>query len=129
MKELDIVSFVRDQRLSSFAHKLTMNGHQRWFVNKFQKYNLATEDLETMDKIKQAEDKEALRTRPGYSKESYASIAAHAMALNTHESTDRRLVFELTGRKLNVDGNFIEDLKLKDTMDMEVRDPSQFPGK
>jgi hypothetical protein len=27
MRELDIVSFVRDQRLSSFAHKLTMNGH------------------------------------------------------------------------------------------------------
>jgi len=27
MAELDIVSFVRDKRLSSFAHKLTMNGH------------------------------------------------------------------------------------------------------
>jgi len=27
LRELDIVSFVRDQRLSSFAHKLTMSGH------------------------------------------------------------------------------------------------------
>ena len=27
LQELDIVSFVRDQRLSSFAHKLTMSGH------------------------------------------------------------------------------------------------------
>jgi hypothetical protein len=27
MRELDIVSFVRDQRLSSFAHKLVMSGH------------------------------------------------------------------------------------------------------
>ena len=62
MQELDIVAFVRDQRLSSFAHKLTMNGHQRWFVNKFQKYNLATEDQEKMEEIKRTEEKEARRT-------------------------------------------------------------------
>jgi hypothetical protein len=56
-----------------------------------------------MEIIKQSEEKEARRTQPGYSKESYASIAARAMNINTHESTDRRIVFELTGHKLNKD--------------------------
>jgi len=32
-----------------------------------------------MEKIIKAEEKEALRTLPGYSPESYASIANHAM--------------------------------------------------
>ena len=107
-RELDIVSFVRDQRLSSFAHKLTMSGHQRWFVSKFQKFNLSMEDDAAMDIIKQSEEKEALRTQPGHSFESYASIAARTMNLNTHEATDRRIVFELTGHKLDKNGEFIE---------------------
>ena len=66
-----------------------------------------------MEKIKKAEEKEALRTKPGYSAEAYASIANHAMNINAFESTDRRLVFELTGHKLNLDGKFeeIEDSK------------------
>jgi len=59
-----------------------------------------------MEIIKQSEEKEARRTQPGYSKDSYASIAARAMNINTHESTDRRIVFELTGHKLNKDGEF-----------------------
>ena len=107
--ELDIVSFVRDQRLSSFAHKLTMSGHQRWFVSKFQKFNLSITDDAAMEKIKNSEQKEALRTRPGYSEQSYASIAARTMNLNTHEATDRRIVFELTGHKLDKDGVFVLD--------------------
>jgi hypothetical protein len=108
-RELDIVSFVRDQRLSSFAHKLTMSGHQRWFISKFQKFNLSKEDDKAMEIIKRKEEKEALRTRPGYSYEAYASIAARAMNINTHEATDRRIVFELTGHKLGKDGEFVSD--------------------
>jgi hypothetical protein len=45
---------------------------------------------------------------------SYASIASRAMNINTHESTDRRLVFELTGHKLNLDGRFDIKEKIKD---------------
>ena len=62
-----------------------------------------------MEIIKQSEEKEALRTRPGYSLEAYASIAARTMNLNTHEATDRRIVFELTGHKLDKDGEFREE--------------------
>ena len=62
-----------------------------------------------MEIIKKWEEKEALRTKPGYSQESYASIAARTMNLNTHEATDRRIVFELTGHKLDVNGHFIDD--------------------
>jgi len=108
-RELDIVSFVRDQRLSSFAHKLTMSGHQRWFVSKFQKFNLTMEDDRAMEIIKRSEEKEALRTQPGHSLQSYASIAARTMNLNTHEATDRRIVFELTGHKLDKFGEFVVD--------------------
>ena len=86
-----------------------MNGHQRWFVNKFMKYNLAEDDIETMEAIERTEKKEAARTRPGYSFEAYASVAHHANNLNTHEATDRRIVFELTGRKLTPLGVFEED--------------------
>jgi hypothetical protein len=67
------------------------------------------EDDETMDTIKRSEEKEALRTRPGYSFNAYASIAARTNNLNTHESTDRRIVFELTGSKLDVNGVFAEE--------------------
>jgi hypothetical protein len=112
MRELDIVNYVRNQRLSCFAQKLTMNGHQRWFVNKFMKYNLASDDVETMEAISRTEEKEAARTRPGHSFEAYASIAHHANNLNTHEATDRRIVFELTGRKLTPYGVFAEDEKV-----------------
>jgi len=59
-----------------------------------------------MEKIIKAEEKEALRTLPGYSAESYASIANHAMQINAFESTDRRMVFELTGHKVGLDGRF-----------------------
>ena len=59
-----------------------------------------------MEKIIKAEEKEAHRTLPGYSAESYASIANHAMQLNPFESTDRRLIFELTGHKVGLDGKF-----------------------
>jgi len=59
--------------------------------------------------ITQSEEKEALRTRPGYSFEAYASMAARAMNLNTHEATDRRIVFELTGYKLSKEGVFVEE--------------------
>ena len=86
-----------------------MSGHQRWFVSKFQKFNLTMEDDVAMDIITRAEEKEALRTQPGYSYESYGSIAARTMNLNTHEATDRRIVFELTGHKLDKNGEFIED--------------------
>ena len=85
-----------------------MSGHQRWFVSKFQKFNLTMEDDAAMDIIAKGEEKEALRTQPGYSYESYASIAARTMNLNTHEATDRRIVFELTGHKLDKNGEFIE---------------------
>jgi hypothetical protein len=78
-------------------------------VSKFQKYNLAMEDDVIMDGIKHSEEKEAIRTRPGYSFNAYASIAARTNNLNTHESTDRRIVFELTGHKLDVNGVFIEE--------------------
>ena len=67
------------------------------------------EDDEAMEIIKRSEEKEALRTKPGYSYQSYASIAARTMNLNTHEATDRRLVFELTGHKLDKNGVLKEE--------------------
>ena len=67
------------------------------------------EDDAAMDIIRQAEEKEALRTLPGHSYQSYASIAARTMNLNTHEATDRRIIFELTGIKLDKNGEFIGD--------------------
>ena len=75
--------------------------------------------------IKRKEDKKALQTKPGFSKKPYHSISVHCDVLNTHESTDRRLVFELTGHKLNLDGAFIEDTHIAPTTrDTYPRDPS-----
>lgn len=51
-----------------------MNGHQRWFVNKFQKYNLFTENEKLMEPIKEAEKKEAKRIRAGYSEDMYRTF-------------------------------------------------------
>ena len=78
-----------------------------------------------MEVIKRKEDREALRTKPGRSWEAYASIAAHCNALNTHESTDRRLVYELTGHKLTIDGDFVEETHIEpNTRDTMTREPS-----
>ncbi len=51
-----------------------MTGHQRWFVNKFQKYHLTTDHIERMEKIKAEEKKEAMRIKAGWSVETYASV-------------------------------------------------------
>ena len=79
------------------------------------------EDDEAMEIIKRSEEKEALRTKPGHSFEAYASIAARSMNLNTHEATDRRIVFELTGHKLDVNGVFKED---EQEVSQKKEDPS-----
>lgn len=110
-----MVSLVQNQRLSSFASKLCMTGHQRYFVNKFQKYNLAN-DLDVMDQIKHSEEKEARRIKPGWSKESYEGIWTRARNFDVTESVDRRLLFELMGTKLNPDGT----LKLEEKVSRKV---------
>ena len=43
-RELDIMGLVSEQRLSAFVHKLLMSRHQRWLINKSQRFNLAPED-------------------------------------------------------------------------------------
>ena len=78
-----------------------------------------------MEIIKRSEVKEALRTKPGHSFEAYASIAARSMNLNTHEATDRRIVFELTGHKLDVNGVFREDEN--EIIGQKKEDPSTLP--
>jgi len=98
-----------------------MTGHQRWFVNKFQKYNLAN-DLEVMDQIKKSEKKEALRTQPGWSKESYQGIMTRARNLDVTESVDRRLLFELMGKKINPDGTLKENENVKKKVEKIVDD-------
>jgi hypothetical protein len=85
-----------------------MSGHQRWFVNKFQQYNLDLDAKEKMQPIIKAEEKEEERTRAGWSKENYTGIWTKVTKLDLQESVDRRVVFELTGRKLNPDGNFVD---------------------
>ena len=106
MKELDIVNYVQNLRLSQFAHKLTMNGHQRWFVNKFQKYNLFTENEKLMEPIEEAEEKEAYRIQAGYEEGAYKTFDKQLDKLCLQESVDRRIIFELIGRKITPEGKF-----------------------
>ena len=47
------------------------------------------------------------------------------MNLNTHEATDRRIVFELTGHKLDENGVFREEDE--DIMGEKMLDPSTVP--
>ena len=70
-------------------------------MNKFEKYNLT--GAKKMFEIKAKEDKETLRTLPGYSKAAYTGIYTRVSNLNLTESVDRRIVFELLGLKIGTD--------------------------
>jgi len=84
-RELDIMALVSEQRLSAFAHKLLMSRHQRWLVNKSQRFNLACDDQEKMVKIQKAEEKEARTIKPGYSWKTYSSIETRTDKLDLFE--------------------------------------------
>ena len=84
-RELDIVGLVSEQRLSAFVHKLLMSRHQRWLVNKFQRFNLAKRDPRRMEIIKEAELKEARTIKPGFSWKSYISIESKTDKLDLLE--------------------------------------------
>ena len=84
-RELDIMGLISEQRLSAFVHKLLMSRHQRWLINKSQRYNLAPEDPVKMEKIKQAEAKEARTIKSGYSWRTYASIETRTDKLDLFE--------------------------------------------
>ena len=58
--------------------------------------------------IKEAEEKEARTIKPGYSWRSYTSIESKTDKLDLLEQTDRRLFFELTGHKIDTDGQYEE---------------------
>ena len=59
-----------------------------------------------MDKIIEAEAKEAQTIKPGYSWKTYASIETRTDKLDLFEQTDRRLFFELTGYKIDIEGEY-----------------------
>ena len=84
-RELDIMSLVSEQRLSAFCHKLLMSRHQRWLVNKSQRFNLAPEDPDKMVHIQSAEAKEARTIKSGYSWRTYASIETRTDKLDLYE--------------------------------------------
>ena len=65
-----------------------------------------------MDQIKHSEEKEARRTKPGWSKESYEGIWTRARNFDVTESVDRRLLFELMGTKINPDGTLKSEEKI-----------------
>ena len=79
------MSFVSEQRLSAFVHKLLLSRHQRWLVNKSQRYNLAPEDPVKMAKILGAEEKEARTIKSGYSWRTYSSIETRTDKLDLFE--------------------------------------------
>ena len=73
-----------------------MNGRQRWYVNKFQKYNLFNEkNAELMDPIEPAEEKEAQRIKAVYEKGTYSTFVRKVAKLCLTHPVDRRIVFEL----------------------------------
>ena len=61
-----------------------------------------------MAKIQEAEAKEARTIKSGYSWRTYSSIETRTDKLDLFEQTDRRLFFELTGYKIDIEGNYEE---------------------
>ena len=59
-----------------------------------------------MEPIKDAEEKEAFRIRAGYLEEAYVGYDKKLAKLDLTESVDRRIVFELIGRKIDPNGEF-----------------------
>ena len=59
-----------------------------------------------MVKIEEAEAKEARTIKSGYSWKTYASIETRTDKLDLFEQTDRRLFFELTGYKIDIEGHY-----------------------
>lgn len=64
-----------------------------------------------MKPIQEAEEKEAFRIQAGYEKNAYSGFDKKLAKLDLTESVDRRIVFELIGRKITPDGKFEEPPK------------------
>ena len=59
-----------------------------------------------MQPIEEAEEKEAFRIQAGYEKEAYKTFDKKLDKLCLQESVDRRIIFELIGRKITPEGEF-----------------------
>ena len=60
-----------------------------------------------MDPIEEAEEKEAKRIQAGYEKGAYRSFDKQLAKISLQESVDRRIIFELIGRKITPEGHFV----------------------
>ena len=59
-----------------------------------------------MEPIEEAEHKEAFRIQAGYEEGAYSTFDKQLDKLCLQESVDRRIIFELIGRKITPDGEF-----------------------
>jgi hypothetical protein len=70
--EIDIVSLIRLNRLTEFMQKLTLDRHQRYLVNKFNKYHISLDHDENLIHIERQAAEERL-TEPGYNCTNYST--------------------------------------------------------
>ena len=68
--------------------------------------------VDRIDPVEEAEEKEHNRIRAGYEEDCYRTFDKQLAKLDLQESVDRRIVFELIGRKITPDGEF-EEPRLK----------------
>lgn len=99
--ETDIVTIIRNLRQSEFVNKHQLSNYQRFFVNKFKKYHLsAEEDVKEWNVERQENEGELCK--PGYDDYIYSPevIQYNSELLDIDNPTDRRIYFELTGKKI-----------------------------
>jgi len=63
--EIDIVSIIRTLRMSDFVNNNKLKNYQRFFINKFKKYNLSA-DEHVKDWVEERLKNELELTQPGF---------------------------------------------------------------
>lgn len=107
---MDLVTFVRNMRLSNFNNEMTLNAYQAYFINKFRKYcvpDVANAALEqsssednSADELASIHDENELtvsRLKVGYQESEYTAKKVGKMTarLNFNDDRDSRIIHEL----------------------------------
>jgi len=114
MKELDIVDYIRNKRLSEFSNKVNLQEHQAYFVSKFRRFctlyekfdHVMVNDLKS--RVKSANDKTFGGV--GFIKDDFTDEHINQMCdgLNMQNKYDRQIINEMLGGFESEDGKTLK---------------------
>lgn len=109
--ELDLITLVKSWRKADFVAKMQLKPYQRYFLNKFNQFHLSRQD-DVKEAMQERIETEATLQEGGLYGELFED---YSQELKEENPIDRRIVYELTGKKLDPLDDFEVKLPNKKT--------------